>query len=343
MNIRAIAKATLDNTELNQAKLLFNRTKYSAGIQNPELSNVIGKNALHVLIYDNEGSSMIGYALIEVKKKILANISFGPLCADENLFTMLATCCIKALQDYGIKVIRYQPPFIHSSIWQAALEHLHKEFISFSLPSELNWSSLILDISIAKEELIKSFSENHRRSLKKAISEGLIIEEVKGIKEMNDFVKGLCRMYSARELPFNFAVENEKLNRLYKYTRNVENGFILKIKKEEKLLGGIVLIKHNKTISYLLGFSDPDFKKIPVNHLLFLKSFEIAKSSGCTVFDFGGYARPENADEQLLKINKFKDGFNGKRIDHADTVLIAKNPLYKFIYTIYIKIVKRKK
>jgi lipid II:glycine glycyltransferase (peptidoglycan interpeptide bridge formation enzyme) len=343
MNISAITKPALDNTELKQAKLLFNSTKHSAGIQNPELSTVIGKNALHVLIYERETSSMIGYALIEIKKKILANISFGPLCADENLFPLIAASFIKAVHDCGIKIIRYQPPFIQLLTWQTTLEYLQRKFISFSLPSEINWSTLILDISPSEENLISSFTGKLRWHLKKAKNQELFVEQAAELKDINGFAEGLCKMYETRQLPHNLEVEKVRLKKIFSFAVEKRNGFILTIKKEAQLLGGAVLIRHNNTIIYLLGYSDPDHKNLPIHHSLFLRSFQLAKLSGCTYFDFGGYARPENADEQLLKINKFKDGFNGKRIDHADTVLIAKNSLYKFIYTIYIKIVKRKK
>lgn len=344
MSLRAIAKTNLDTTELNQAKLLFNKTSFSAGIQNPELSTVIGKNALHILIYVDDNFSIIGYALVEVKKKILATIAFGPLCADQHLFPALANACVKALQDYGIKIVRYQPPFLNPSTWRASLTLLQKSFISFSLPSELNMSTLILDISPSEEKLINSFSAKHRWSIRKADKDDkLIIEQVVELKDISGFAEGFCKMYAARKLPFDLEVEKERIKNLYAFNVTKRNGLILRMRKGSQLLGGIILIRHNNTMIYFLGFSDPDHKSIPIHHSLFLKSFEIAKLSGCSYFDFGGYARAENADEQLLKINKFKDGFNGKRIDHSDTILIAKNFLYQFMYKNYIKMVKRKK
>jgi lipid II:glycine glycyltransferase (peptidoglycan interpeptide bridge formation enzyme) len=343
MNIRALVKTTLNNTELDQAKNFFGQAPYSAFLQNPEYEKVIGKNALHVLLYGEDSNSIIGYALAEAKKKLLTTISFGPICADEDLFPALAISCIKALQEYGFKIIRFQPPLIQSHTWNKTLSHLQKKFTSFSLPSELNWTTLILDISPSEDNLIKSFSENHRRSIKKAKNENLVIEQINSIKEMNGFAEGLCKMYAARKIPNNLEIEKERLKNLFVFAVEKKNGLILIVKKGTQLLGGIILIKHNKSIFYFIGFSDPDYKNIPVNHLLFLKSFECAKSLGCNSFDFGGYGRPGYADEQVLNINRFKDGFKGKRIDHPDTILIAKNSLYKFIYANYIKIIKRKK
>ena len=343
MNLRAIAKTKLTIAELENAKLLFRQTKFSAFSQNPEFSNVIGKNSLHILLYDESTFSMIGYALVDIKKKILATISFGPLCADENLFHELADSCIRVLQNYGIKIIRFQPPLLQKNIWQATFEKLQNRFNIFYLPSELNWSTLILDISPPEEILIKSFSENHRRSLKKAKNEELVIEQVSDLNKMNDFAEGLCKMYAARKIPYNSEIEKERLKNLFAFAVEEKNGLILEVRKQTQLLGGIILIKHNNSIFYLIGFSDPDFKNIPVNHLLFLKSFEKAKSFGCNYFDFGGYGRSGQADSQVLNINRFKDGFKGRRIDHPDTILIARNSFYKFIYTNYFKLIKRRK
>lgn len=280
---------------------------------------------------------------MESKKKLLTTISFGPICADENLFPLLAASCIKALQEYGLKIIRFQPPGIQLEILSKTLSHLQEKFTSFSLPSELNWSTLLLDISPSEENLIKSFSENHRRSLKKAKNENLIIEQVTDINEMNNFAKVLCKMYAARKIPNDLEIEKYRLKNLFVFAVEKKNGLILTVKKGTQLLGGIILIKHNNSIFYLMGFSNPDFKNIPINHLLFLKSFECAKSLGCNSFDFGGYGRPGYADNQVLNINRFKEGFKGRRIDFPDTILIAKNSLYEFIYTSYVKIVRRKK
>lgn len=340
MKIQAIVKNKLSIKESDEIKLLFKKTPYSAFIQNPDFSYVIGKAALHILLFKDGSSSIAGYALVSTKKKMIATISFGPICSDENLYPLLAGACINALHSYGLKIIRLQPPFIQSSNWYPTNKYLQKEFNSFSLPSELNWSTLILDISIPLDDLIKSFSENHRRSLRKAKNEELVIEEVEDQKDLEGFAEGLCKMYQARKIPFDLNVEKEKVNNLFQFTRIQKNGFILKIKREEELLGGIILLKHNKTIFYLIGFADPDYKKIPVNHLLFLRSFEIAKVSGITYFDFGGYGRKENADDQVLNINKFKDGFKGKRIDYPDTVLFAKNTVYKILYKSFVKFLK---
>ncbi|HEY5464521.1 MAG TPA: GNAT family N-acetyltransferase [Hanamia sp.] len=343
MNIQTLVKTTLNDTELTEAKNLFVQTPFSAFIQNPEYEKVIGRNALHILLYSEDLVSIMGYALVEAKKKLLTTISFGPICADENLFPLLAVSCIKALQDYGFKIIRFQPPDIKSEIWNKTLLDLQKRFTSFSLASELNWSTLILDIYPSEEELIKSFSENHRRSIKKAKNENLIIEQVTDIKKMNSFAEGLCKMYAVRKIQNDLEIEKERLKSLFVFAIEMKNGLILQVKKETQLLGGIILIKHNNSIFYLIGFSDPDYKNIPVNHLLFLKSFEWAKLLRCNSFDFGGYGRPGYADNQVLNINRFKEGFKGKRIDYPDTILIAKNSLYQFIYSNYIKIGKGKK
>ncbi len=342
MNLHAFIKTTLVNNELEQAKKLFEQTQFSAFLQHPEYNKVIGKNCLHVLIFD-EFASLKGYALVTTKRKLLATISFGPLCADENLFPALTASCFESLFEYGFKIIRSQPPLIQSSAWKKTSEVLQRQFSVFSLSTQLNWSTLVLDVSPGEEILLKSFSENHRRSIRKTKSEGLVVEQVSDIQEMNVFAEGLCKMYKARNIPNNLGIEKERLKNLFSYTVLNRNGFVLVVKKDTRILGGIVLIKHNSTTFYLIGFCDPDYKKIPVNHLLFFKSFEIAKAAGCNYFDFGGYGREGFADSQVLNINRFKDGFKGKRYDYPDTILIATNSFYQLAYKSCMKLIRRKK
>ena len=69
----------------------------------------------------------------------------------------------------------------------------------------------------------------------------------------------------------------------------------------------------------------------------------MAREKGCNYFDFGGYGREGFADSQVLNINRFKDGFKGKRIDYPDTILIAKNSFYLLVYKSYVKLLRRKK
>jgi hypothetical protein len=342
MSLRALVKNTLDNNELTQAKNLFEQTGFSSFLQHPEYGKVIGKNALHVLVFD-ELAILKSYALVEVKNKLLATISFGPLCADENSFSDLILSCCQALLEFGFKIVRFLPPFIQTHNWQKTTEILQKQFSIFSLSTQLNWSTLVLDISPPEEILLKSFSENHRRSIKKANAENLIVERVSNIQQMNSFAEGLCKMYEARNISCNIEMEKERLKNLFSFAIEKGNGLILVIKKSAQILGGIVLIKHNNKIFYLVGFSDPDYKKIPINHLLFYKSFEIARETGCNYFDFGGYGREGFADSQVLNINRFKDGFKGKRVDYPDAIFIAKNSFYRLAYCIYMKWIKRTK
>ncbi|HUZ60252.1 MAG TPA: GNAT family N-acetyltransferase [Hanamia sp.] len=342
MNIRALVKTTLNDTEITGVKNLFAQTPFSAFIQNPEYEKVIGRNALHVLLYSEDLVSIMGYALVEAKKKLLTTISFGPICSDENLFPLLADSCIKALQEYGFKIIRFQPPDIQIEFWNKTLSHIQEEFTSFSLPSELNWSTLLLDITPSMEELVKSFSGNHRRNIQKAQKANLIIEKVTELGEMEAFSKGLKKMYSARGIASATNFEIESLKALFNYTKQLKNSFILKAMHGEIMIGGIVIVLHNNTAFNLMGFADPEYRKIPINYPLILRSIEIAKTFGLNVFDFGGIGRPGQADNQVLKINEFKEGFGGKKIDYPNTIVIAKNFLYKFLYTYYIQFRKIK-
>lgn len=338
MNITATVKIAITDEEERQIKLIFKNTHYAAYAQYPGFATVIGDNALHILMHDAATGLLTGYAVADNRKNILATITFGPITANEINLPALTSSCITALQKKGIKIIRIQPPLVAQTTWGYVIKQLQNRFNCFSLPTELDWSTIVLNIIPSQEILLKSFSENHRRSIKKAINEELQIQRPFSINEMDDFAEGFCKMYNTRKIPVNLEHEKNRMKRLYKLIEEDGNGFIMLIKKEGRILGGIILIKENNKIFYLQGFSDPNFKKIPVNHLLFFKSFEIARSLGYTHFDFGGYGRIGTADEQVLNINRFKDGFRGKLVNHPDTILIAKNPFFKIIYQLYTKL-----
>lgn len=72
-------------------------------------------------------------------------------------------------------------------------------------------------------------------------------------------------------------------------------------------IAGIMTIRHNRTLVYKYGCSDSRFNHHGATPLLFWKTIQEAKSSGCTVLDLG---RSGMKDEGLIA---FKDRWNATR------------------------------
>jgi lipid II:glycine glycyltransferase (peptidoglycan interpeptide bridge formation enzyme) len=332
MELKVTSAEKVSALQIGQLKALFTHCRYASYAQSPTFGESYAGYARYVLVTHPETGELLGYAMAKVQGIVLATLTFGPVCAHEHLFGDCLRACVKELFRLGIKVVRIQPPAVDRALWQEGLRTL-KDLHVIRGSSELNWSTRILDITPSSNALLKSFSENHRRSIRKGIAAGLVCSELTGEEELRAFATGYCNMYRYRKLPVDFENELRQLKQLFKITRS--DGFIWQVKKGGVLLGGIVLLLENKKIFYLQGFSDPAFRKTPAHHLLFFTAIEAARDRGYTHFDFGGYGREGQADEQVVNINRFKDGFRGERIDHPDTVMLAQSRMYGALYKTY--------
>lgn len=87
------------------------------------------------------------------------------------------------------------------------------------------------------------------------------------------------------------------------------------------------------TAFYLAGYAHPNHRKLPINHLAFYNAIEYSQSKQIENFDLGGYAL-NTINEQLININKFKNGFNGNIVNNPNTLYFVNSLFLKKIVAI---------
>ncbi len=92
--------------------------------------------------------------------------------------------------------------------------------------------------------------------------------------------------------------------------------FLAAYNSDDRMVGGLVLIKDGKKLHYLIAATDPEFRKLPLSHLTIFEAIKLAKQVGCDYFDFGSHSFYANENDQLFKVNNFKLEFGGKLVFH---------------------------
>jgi lipid II:glycine glycyltransferase (peptidoglycan interpeptide bridge formation enzyme) len=200
-------------------------------------------------------------------------------------------------------------------------ETLGRQFRFTRLGARIHWSSKRVSLGEEPEVILKSFSENHRRSVKKAVTQGIEFRRI-GPGEVGAFADGYVRMYRHRQLNVDPEQTLRSFEQLHRFLGETGKGFFMGAFREGMLLGGLIVIYQGETAFYYKGYIDHEQRQSPINHAAFYQAMLQARSDGLRWFDLGGYA-VDTTDEQLININKFKDGFKGVLVSFPPTKMIG--------------------
>jgi lipid II:glycine glycyltransferase (peptidoglycan interpeptide bridge formation enzyme) len=327
--------AQLSEDYYKQIKVLFEQIEFSSIEQCPGFSDAAYPNEkiIHALFLSN--NEIKGYAQIKIKKHILASVYFGPLIKTESDYELFIKEIKKYCKRKFIPVLKILPPHntikYQSSFW----EQLKADTNFETCDNEFNWSTLISKINLTDEELLKSFADNHRQSIKKAMNIGFKTTLLNQ-KDIDTFNNQYCEMYTAKGLPINITNNFQKFTRLFQFFEEHKNGFFMGVWLENKLIGGVCISFGNNVAFYLEGYSHPDYRKLPVSHLALYESMKLARDNGLNYFDFGGYANNTVEGDQLYNINKFKEGFRGELIYYPKTMIFYTSLPVKWMYKLFL-------
>ena len=285
------------------------------------------------LIKFYRGDDNIGYCVVK-NKLFLKEILFGPILADDNDLVEIINYFPKLYKFTNCIGLEIQLPY-NSSLTDVT------EFNTNKYIKEIDefWCTQLLDIEKPINTIINNFSKNHRRSVKKAQKLNVSLRLIKKDKNIKAFVNLYKTMYRTKGLRSEFENPSKAIENMIKLISKNNIGLCLGVFKNEKLIGGVIMLYQGDSVFYRIGCTDEKFKKTPILHLAFLETIKIAKSMNLKYFDLGGFA--VNPDTQLSGINRFKTGFGGMTINYPKKIIIKYNPMLYEILGYLIKI-KRK-
>lgn len=195
-----------------------------------------------------------------------------------------------------------------------------------------------LDLTVRDEELLKNFHEKTRYNIRLAEKKGVNIVQEKSADIFWPLIK-----------------ETYKRDGIKSHSEKYYRDFIdlgactqLTAYHGETPLGSVLLYTFGKTCVYVHGASSSLYRNLMAPYLLQWRSMQFAREFGCTQYDFGGVARPLEANskdaetffhfvwdknDKLSGVTRFKAGFNGTIHHSADAYDVVFAPgkynLYK--------------
>ncbi len=210
--------------------------------------------------------------------------------------------------------------------------------------------TLVLDIALPEQELLKGFHHKHRYNIRLAEKRGINVKKIETEEEFENFYK-LIKKTDERKHTKSFSKKYYK--ELFTLSRNsrfklTEDGSLLGLKVvflgaylKNILIAGLVLVVWNKDATYLIGASDYKYRKYMAPHLLQWEAIKLAKLLGAQKYDFWGVIKREGFENKKefehhrwAGITRFKMGFGGKITTYVSAYDYILSPIWYKMYRI---------
>ena len=224
----------------------------------------------------------------------------------EQLTSKLPTHCISLRYD-----LPWESPFekdVSVESQQLRLNwgtHTHniRKAVTDTLPS----TTLFVDISKSKEEILSNMKQKTRYNIGLARRKGV---EVKvGTRE--DFPH-FYDLYTQTAIRNNFTIHAPSFfTPFFEVHGKFSSSSLLIAYLDDKPLSAMFLTMGGKRATYLFGASSNEHRESMSTYALQFKAMMLAKDAGCNVYDMFGIAPTHEKNHPMSGLNQFKLGFGG--------------------------------
>ena len=206
----------------------------------------------------------------------------------------------------------------------AVSSHVSKEMIFSATESDLQkrliscgWvysqdqlqfkNTVLLDLNLTEDILLERMKQKTRYNIRLADRKGVEVS-IAG----DDDLKELYRLYAETATRDGFVIRTRDYY-LSVWRSLIEAGiaYPLIARYQGKIISGLILFVFGSTATYFYGMSTDQFREVMPNYLLQWEAIKLAKSKGCTVYDFWGAPDNFTDEDRLSGVYRFKEGFNG--------------------------------
>lgn len=339
MSIKSLLVRTLTSQQLADMISIYSTTEVVNLEQYPGFAQALEPDVQVQYLLAYRSDRLIGYACIKIKKRIFATVYFGPVVSEPADYEEVCAEIISSCRKKGVLIVKIMPPYMTEE--QKAAIASYTRFKFEQSDQEFNWASLKLSLDRPMEEIFKSFSDNHRQSVKKAQKLNLTADVITDPADLAIFADQYIQMYQKRGLPIDPDGIRHTFRLLFDFYREHDAGIFLAVRSPaDGIIGGVCISYQGDSGFYQKGYSHPDHRRLPINHLAIYEAIKRSKDHGLKVFDFGGYGLNLKEDDQVHAINRFKSWFGGTLVYHPQTFTIYTTPFSKALYDLYQKLIK---
>ena len=209
--------------------------------------------------------------------------------------------------------------------------------------------------------------------------DGFRTRQIKYFEEMYDYLVDNDRMklFIARYNPKKLLNEllnkqkdlSKQLDRVIKKLEDLEDGQLKdkNIKKKEKLeedlnklkhqiektkedtnkykdgvvVSGTIAMRTNRSVCYLYGASDNNYRNYMPNYLIQWEMIKWAKERNAEIYDFRGISGKIDENDHLFGLYRFKKGFNPEFVEYVGEFDLIFNKLLYFVFEKGVPILKK--
>lgn len=198
--------------------------------------------------------------------------------------------------------------------------------------------TLILDLSLSEDDLLKQMKEKGRYNIRLAVKKGVKVRRSKNAGIFYD----LMQKTAARDKfsPHEKSYYEKLLETLS--GRDLKKGFAKLFVAEHKNapLAAIIVTFYKNTAAYYFGASSNEHRNLMAPYLLQWEAVREAKRLGCRFYDFFGIA-PENAHSHpWAGVTQFKKKFGGIIIKYPRAREFVFRPFLYFALTLAKKLLR---
>lgn len=304
-----------------------------------EFQKDLGNKVFNIAI--EEDNDLIAVCLVIQDKMSLSQTAFscpyGPVLADslsleqKKQALSLIKKEIDKLRTKELLVL-FEPKTNDKNVEKFLFELDFKQSVKEIQPKH----TLILDLGLSEEDLLKQMHSKTRYNIRLADKKGVEVNESSDKKELQEFFNLLIQTGKRQDFTFN------SINYFEKLLNNNQTKIYL-AKFQNKVIAGLFMIYFGNTCTYLYGASADEFKNVMAPHLLQWTAIKNAKQKGFKYYDFWGVAPKENLtkrEQGWQGITRFKQGFckECERTEYLGTYEFVYKKFMVFIYRIIQKI-----
>jgi len=221
-------------------------------------------------------------------------VNRGPVCDDLELMEIGLSRLVDESRRMGIVYIDIAPEWVDGFATSARAALLRNGWVGLAGAR----SSLRLDLRVAPDHLLGNFRKATRYEIRRSERQQI---EVRMAHDEADF-DSFFRLYREMASEKQFVAEHPDDVRPVLRWLAVEKGRggLLLARKDEKLLGGAMIVRSGSRCWYILGASAKD-GTFSVGHLLQWRAIQWAMERGCREYDFGGYREGVNSGPAFFK------------------------------------------
>lgn len=250
----------------------------------------------------------------------------GPLLSDEltdEELAFLLSALIKRLKNKAIFIETRN--FNDYGRWQSVFEKTRFDY-------EPHYD---VQVDTSSMELVNSkLDRNRRRNIKKALDNGVVIDEKPSPEDLKQLYSMLVELYTTKVktplFPFEFF---EKLSKI------PSSRFFLAKNAEGRLLGGLICVEleHRAVYAWLACGDDYNYKSLSPSVMVNYAGVSYAARKGIPRFDFMGAGKP---DDGGYGVRDFKLKFGGDLVEYGRYVHVCNRLLFS-IGKIAVRILKK--